>query len=72
MEAPITEDKFNARRKAVVLKGFPLFALSFQTLGMPHLFQPPIVLHLTPCSGIVYSDIGTVSIVTFSRGFKFH
>ena len=39
MEAPITEDKFNARRKAVVLKGFPLFALSFQTLGMLHFYS---------------------------------
>ena len=46
MEAPIPEDKLNTRRKAVVLKGFPLLALSFQTLGMLCLFQPPTILEL--------------------------
>ena len=34
MESPISEDKLNARRKAVVLNGFPLLALAFQTLGV--------------------------------------
>ena len=42
MESPISEDKLNARRKAVVLNGFPLLALAFQTLGVCSLrsFQP--------------------------------
>ena len=40
MESPMTEDKLNARRKAVVLNGFPLLALSFQTLGMLSPFIP--------------------------------
>ena len=36
MDSPITisEDKLNATRKAIVLKGFPLLALAFQTLGL--------------------------------------
>ena len=41
MESPMSENKINARRKAVVLNGFPLLALSFQTLGMLPLLQPP-------------------------------
>jgi len=71
----MTEDKLNARRKAVVLKGLPLLALSFQTLGMlcsVYSSLPPSRSSLTPCPGIIYSDIGTVSIVTFSQRFKFH
>lgn len=74
MEAPISEEKLNARRKAIVLKGLPLLALSFQTLGTPPIVStPPVILWscgLTHRSGIIYSDIGTVSIVTFSRRLK--
>ena len=45
----MTEDKLNARRKAVVLNGFPLLALSFQTLGVLSPYIPashcPAVSH---------------------------
>ena len=34
MEALVTQEKLNTRREALVLKGFPLLALSFQTLGV--------------------------------------
>jgi len=61
MEAPLTEDKLNARRKPVVLTGLPLLALSFQTLGMFSIILTPQSCGLTDPSGIIYSDIGTVS-----------
>ena len=45
MEAPITEEELNAKRKAIVLKGLPLLALSFQTLGV----FPIVLTPTTPC-----------------------
>ena len=42
MEAPISEAALNARRKAVVLKGFPLLALTFQTLGTSPIVSTPL------------------------------
>jgi hypothetical protein len=44
MDPSITEEGLNARRKAVVLKGFPLLALSFQTLGMLRSLQSSTIL----------------------------
>ena len=50
-----------------------LLALSFQTLGTPRLFQPPTTLWsrgLTHHLGVIYSDLGAVSNLTFSRALK--
>jgi hypothetical protein len=44
MEALPHEDQLNARRKAVVLNGFPLLALSFQTLGISRFLPSPTIL----------------------------
>jgi hypothetical protein len=41
METPLSHDKFNARRQAVVVKGLPLLALAFQTLGMFAMIPAP-------------------------------
>ena len=64
MEAPFGLDEY-ARRQAVVLKGLPLFALTFQTLGMSPIV--PSLCHLTSCPGIVYSDLATVGPDASSR-----
>ena len=67
MEAPFAEDKLNARRQAVVLKGLPLLALMFQTLGIFSAVPSSCNLLFSPALQGLSTPILPLSVLTLLR-----